>query len=95
MVGERGFEPPTPWSRNLKGQIQVLCMASLRAQKAILFLAQLYRSCTEIRRYPIPVPKLIRKAKPLFGQRKALTTVDSDFQHWRWEIAGKIPDVAR
>jgi hypothetical protein len=47
MVGERGFEPPTPWSGTMKLQLPVLYLVSLREQRTCFSLAQLYRSCTD------------------------------------------------
>jgi hypothetical protein len=50
MVGERGFEPPTPWSRTPKIKLQVLDLVSLRSQKAHSFSnLQTYRSYTEFK----------------------------------------------
>ena len=43
-----GFEPPTPGFQQETQKIQVLHPVSLRNQKAILSLPQLYRICTEL-----------------------------------------------
>jgi hypothetical protein len=47
MVGESGFEPPTPGPEPSQYKLQVLYLVSLRGQQTTLSLAQLYRSCTE------------------------------------------------
>jgi len=43
LVGERGLEPPTPWSRLSLYKLQVLYLVSLREQRTSFSLAQLYR----------------------------------------------------
>src|SRR5215469_8829867 len=48
LVGERGFEPPTPWSRT-KSRSKSKCFIRCRlgAGKRVLLSPQSYRSCTE------------------------------------------------
>jgi len=53
MVGERGFEPPTPWSRTMKTKnSKCFIWCRLREQPTSFSLAQLYRSCTEVPKLP-------------------------------------------
>lgn len=57
MVGERGLEPPTPWSRTKswsKSKCFIRCC--LRARKPFLLSPQLYRRCTEQSRNTSPRP---------------------------------------
>src|SRR5450755_4467610 len=49
LVGERGFEPPTPWSRTMKPQTPSALSGVAWEQRTSFSLAQLYRSCTERR----------------------------------------------
>src|SRR5882762_2356564 len=47
LVGERGFEPPTPWSRTMKLQTPSALSGVASGAVHRFSLAQLYRSCTE------------------------------------------------
>jgi len=46
LVGERGFEPPTPWSRT-KASRNLSASFGIRSQQAVFSLHQLSRTCTE------------------------------------------------
>jgi len=48
LVGERGFEPPTPWSRTTKSKhSKCFIWCRLGTRKTTLSLPQLSRTCTE------------------------------------------------
>ena len=48
LVGERGFEPPTPWSRTKsRSKSKSFIRCRLGARKPVLLLPQLYLSCTD------------------------------------------------
>src|ERR1017187_5036628 len=49
MVGERGFEPPTPWSRTkCKSKSKCFIWCRLGTKDRTFSHLQMYRSCTEI-----------------------------------------------